>query len=769
MESVKLLQDLESIAAKLKTPFLTHFFRHFSPSTSKHYASSLASFHLLDYETADYRSAYSQATDWFYGWNVSVEDPTEHAFELPAPAPVASKTPEDFAIHRLARKIDMRNPLEVQECKRIIETFSALHAISQRALRKTHFEIGEKLGLVGQNIAKLRAIENVEDSKREELMVWGKNAAKSVENKAKSLVDSLSEASAVTANTKTDASQQGKGNVNDNAVSSRSNSASGKKRSSVTGEMVKKEQLKTPTPNGSSVNPNANDKSPKRDIEDSKNSNSTTTALIQENAANSLSTPAGGDTTSQVNASGGLSTNPLPDHHFAYPTNHSSVPNNPSQSDPDTTPVNIVKDDIDIVYSEIDQSLDYTLVSLCNSILVLALTEVIGDSTLYSKRALNVHETSNEFISNVLVALWDLVCREITDESFSFTQIRSPAGMRKLFQQILQTRNYKLGHKSYNKILKLHHKFALLHDLFAGIDIFLFPKFIDAHRDGTKSIRPTTFEQNIWLTGGYDGAVRIFDIQSGTCLAQYCGHKSIITDAHFTKNESYIISSSFDRSIKIWNSQNATCERTLQGHTDSITSCDVSPDGRYIVSGSLDQTIRLWDFVTGDCICSINKHSKYVKFVKFSLDGRYVASAGLDRKVYIWDVKVMVHSKNITHVRCIEAHDDYILSIDLHRPSLLLTTSRDQTIKLWDYLTGQCLHQINVGPSWACTVCFSHDGEIFASGSFDNTVLVFKTKTGEKLRQIRVFNLGIMSVRIAKNNKFLVCGTREGLVQIVPL
>lgn len=186
------------------------------------------------------------------------------------------------------------------------------------------------------------------------------------------------------------------------------------------------------------------------------------------------------------------------------------------------------------------------------------------------------------------------------------------------------------------RVKKLHHKFSALNELLRILDINVFPNFIPAHIEGAKCASFSTFDSNLWLTGGNDCVIRISDIRDQNdhiCLAQYVGHKSIITDVHFTRSDSHLVSCSYDRTIRIWNSQSSVVERTLLGHTDAVLSCDVSPDGRWIASGSMDCSLRIWDFATGRCLNTIEKHSRWIKVVRFSIDGRYLATAGMDRHV----------------------------------------------------------------------------------------------------------------------------------------
>ncbi|KAJ3091090.1 hypothetical protein HK102_001722 [Quaeritorhiza haematococci] len=429
------------------------------------------------------------------------------------------------------------------------------------------------------------------------------------------------------------------------------------------------------------------------------------------------------------------------------------------------------------------------------------------------------------------------------------------------------------------RIRKLYQKFQLLHTVFTAGDIHVLPRFVYAHAEGTKSAQFSMYNSSLWLTSGYDGVIRIHDLRSdvfaskpqkaaprktadnqnnnsnalvsgglatnsgfefeGTlhripskfCIAQFVGHKSIVTDAHFTRNDTLVVSCSFDHTLKIWNAQTGNCDRTLTGHSDSVTSCHITPDGRYIASGSLDCSVRLWDLSSGDCLTVIKKHTRWVKVVRFSShdgSGRYLFTAAMDRRIYMWDTKLLVNARgNVTHTRCFESHTDTILDIALARPSLLLSTSRDGTVRLFDYMNGHELHCINIGPSWACTVTFSNvlpnpgpnattinpdannagdskkrptvtfddqpesgsvninmggpsgskgqtssytgAPEYFATGSHDNNVLIFKTTTGDCVRQIRCFNLGILAVRFPVDLSYLVIGTTEGFLQQIPL
>ena len=52
---------------------------------------------------------------------------------------------------------------------------------------------------------------------------------------------------------------------------------------------------------------------------------------------------------------------------------------------------------------------------------------------------------------------------------------------------------------------------------------------------------------------------------------------------------------------------------------------------------------------------------------------------------------------------------------------------------------------------------------------FDNYILIFNTASGQLLRQIRVHNDGILKVLFSKDGRYIICGTSDGKLQLLPL
>src|SRR5687768_8882402 len=68
------------------------------------------------------------------------------------------------------------------------------------------------------------------------------------------------------------------------------------------------------------------------------------------------------------------------------------------------------------------------------------------------------------------------------------------------------------------------------------------------------------------------------------------------------------------------------------------------------------------------------------------------------------------------------AHDNSVLSVTFtHDSKTLVSSGRDDTIRLWDVATGGLKRTITEHTSDVYCVEFSHDGRLMASGSMDTT------------------------------------------------
>ncbi len=306
-----------------------------------------------------------------------------------------------------------------------------------------------------------------------------------------------------------------------------------------------------------------------------------------------------------------------------------------------------------------------------------------------------------------------------------------------------------------------------------------------------------TQDQQYLISGCADHLIRVWNVATGECVNAFVGHTAAIRSIDLSPDGQYIVSGGDDNTVKIWEIQSGQCVQTFEGHKQLVFSVAFSPNGKMVASAGADQTVRLWNLAGGQCLACFREHKSIVFGVAFSHDGHTLVSGSMDRMVKLWDVakrrcsRTFSGHKNViwsvavvpqlmkgTHQPGSSAHIADPAS-QLPSSSLVATGSFDGKIRLWNILNGQCIttmphlsevlalaispdgttlisgnssHQSSIKvwdlQSQSClktipahtnmakTLCFSHNGLLFASGGGDKIVQLFHSQdhqVGHKL------------------------------------
>jgi len=117
----------------------------------------------------------------------------------------------------------------------------------------------------------------------------------------------------------------------------------------------------------------------------------------------------------------------------------------------------------------------------------------------------------------------------------------------------------------------------------------------------------------------------------------------------FHPNQPLFVSGGDDFKIKVWNYKERRCLFTLTGHLDYIRTVEFHHEYPWILSASDDQTIRIWNWQSRQLIATLTGHSHYVMCARFSPTEDLVVSASLDQTVRVWDIQGNSH-----FLRCVK-------------------------------------------------------------------------------------------------------------------
>ena len=259
-------------------------------------------------------------------------------------------------------------------------------------------------------------------------------------------------------------------------------------------------------------------------------------------------------------------------------------------------------------------------------------------------------------------------------------------------------------------------------------------KILRGHTDGVMCLQAS---DNMLATGSYDSTIRLWDLESLEPLKTLTGHTRGVTALQFDSGK--LISASMDGTLRIWNYRlpQPECVSVLRGHTDGVLA--VHLDGKLLASGSADSTVRVWDYEKKECKV-FRGHKDWVNAVRFTGEGKWLFSGSDDTTIKLWHVEtgdlVSTFTGHVGQVQCIIPVPSTMVSSESTTepstdglPEYILTSSLDNTIKLWHVATATCKKTLfgHVEGVWNIAV----DSLRLISGSHDRLVKVWDVESGK--------------------------------------
>lgn len=264
-------------------------------------------------------------------------------------------------------------------------------------------------------------------------------------------------------------------------------------------------------------------------------------------------------------------------------------------------------------------------------------------------------------------------------------------------------------------------------------------------------------------------------------------------------SDNRIATTSFnDNIIRIWILNGVQIQNVLKGHFKAIVSIDKIPKKEEIVSFSLDKRIIIWNYQSGNMLKIINTNFNSIVVISelefigaadskisiidthscernkpfiisqtsinsnpigyiVKLEDHLIACAGLDKIITIFNYKTL----SISFV--LKGHKAEVLDVVKMSESskIIASSSKDNSILTWDYITGNLLKSINTG-TILLKLLRIDSSTLLSTG--DQTI-IWDIKTGVRIRKLPLLK-NTCSTAVIKDNEIIAIGQKDSILKI---
>ncbi|KAF8324849.1 quinon protein alcohol dehydrogenase-like superfamily [Cantharellus anzutake] len=256
-------------------------------------------------------------------------------------------------------------------------------------------------------------------------------------------------------------------------------------------------------------------------------------------------------------------------------------------------------------------------------------------------------------------------------------------------------------------------------------------------------------------TGGDDGKVKIWNVNSGFCFVTFSDHASSISSVEFAKQGQVLFTASLDGTVRAFDLIRYRNFRTFTSPTPvQFSSLAVDPSGEVVVAGSADSfEVFMWSVQTGKLLDVLTGHEAPVNALAFAPTGNYLVSGSWDKTVRLWNV--FTRTRNV---------QPFLLNADVlcvaFRPDGLeiAAATLDGQITFWETVDGRQTGLIegrrdisggrmqddritaanNSVNKYFTSVAYTVDGSCVIAGGNSKYVVMYNVQEGVMLKKFQI-------------------------------
>lgn len=277
------------------------------------------------------------------------------------------------------------------------------------------------------------------------------------------------------------------------------------------------------------------------------------------------------------------------------------------------------------------------------------------------------------------------------------------------------------------------------------------------HRGWIRSL-DALVERDEFVSGGSDGKVIFWDINSMNKKCEKSGIANMVLSHDYLKKDEVLISTGNDCKVNIWDLKKSKKRMELIGHNDWVRTISVAKKHDVFISGGSDGRINLWEIINKEkmeverTLLFEGKHR--ILSLEWLNNDLYFFSSDYDGKILAWqfdfELQKYQHRELYSHdcpVYCVNCSTD---------DKILVSGDNNGVIILWDVLREKIIERICVGEGPIRQIRWFPIGKQFAVCLPDYGIIIYSYHENEKkFLKLKEFKLkGIRTIACRENSLF---------------